>query len=138
MRDIDIAKDLLKKNNVSLVIVKNGEIILEDTQKGIKPLLEAILEKNNELTGASLADKVIGKAAAMLCVKGGIKEVYARIISEDAIEILQENKVALEYTSKVPYIQNRTKTDLCPIEKMAKGENDVEKLIKGISQFIKM
>jgi iron complex outermembrane receptor protein len=38
------------------------------------------------LDGASIADKVIGKGAAALMIAGCIKEVYADVISEAAME----------------------------------------------------
>ncbi|MCY6957513.1 DUF1893 domain-containing protein [Clostridium brassicae] len=134
--DIKMAKGYLIENRVSLVIVKDGQVIIEEVDRGIKPLFKAVLEKAEFIDGGALADKVIGKAAAMLAVKGNIKNIYAKMISESAIQVLNDNGIPVEYELKVPYILNRDKTDSCPVEKMAKYEDDTEMLIEKIKVFL--
>ena len=41
LNDIKIAKEILIKEDLALVVVKNGEIVYKSKDKGIKPLLEA-------------------------------------------------------------------------------------------------
>lgn len=136
-KDIKMAKKYLIENKVSLVIVKDGQVIIEESGRGIKPLFKAVLEKAEIIDGGVLADKVIGKAAAMLAVKGNIKKIYTKMISESAIQVLSNNDISVEYELKVPYILNRDKTDSCPVEKMAKYEDDTERLIEKIKEFLK-
>ncbi|MCY6371346.1 DUF1893 domain-containing protein [Clostridium ganghwense] len=138
MKDIELAKKHLLENNLSLVIVKDGKVVVEKNERGIKPLFMAVLEKKDTIDGGVLADKVIGKAAAMLSVKANLKCIYTKMISENAIEVLKDNNISFEYDLKVPYIMNRTKTDSCPVEKMAKDEENVEHLIKKIKNFLKI
>ncbi|WP_427340567.1 DUF1893 domain-containing protein [Caloranaerobacter sp. DY30410] len=138
MRDIELAKNYLHEQNLSLVIVKDNKVILKEREKGIKPLLKAVLEKKELIKGGALADKVIGKAAAMLSVSANINSVYTKLISYDAIDILKKWNVELEYEKKVPYILNRDKTGLCPIERLSMEQDNVNILIEDIKGFLKL
>lgn len=138
MKNIEIAKKYLLENNLSLVIVKNGKVVVQENDRGIKPLFISILEKKEEIDGGVLADKVIGKAAAMLSSKANIKHIYTKMISGSAVEVLKNNNISLEYDLKVPNILNRTKTGSCPVEKMAKDEENVEALIEEIKKFLNL
>ena len=84
MNDLEKAKELLVKEQLSLVIVNNGEIVYSSSDFGIKPMYTAVREYKHLLKGASVADKVIGRAAAMLLQYGEIKEVYTNLISKKA------------------------------------------------------
>ena len=45
------------------------------------------------MRGAQIADKVIGKAAAVLMVLGRVQEVYTDIISEPALVLLRRANI---------------------------------------------
>lgn len=136
MEDINIAKDYLLSNKMSMVIVKNGSIIVESKDRGIKPIFDVYTKSKEHLIGATVADKVIGKAAAMILLNGGIKSLYAELISESAINIFKTSGINVEYTKKVPLILNREGNDMCPIEKLSSNTVDVNKLISDIDKFI--
>lgn len=138
MHDLETAKKILFEKNYSLVVVKNGEVIFTSREKGIKPLLSAVLEKEETIEEGSLADKVIGKAAAMLCIRAGFKSVFADIMSESAVELLEKSDIKYEYNTKVQYILNRNKSDMCPVEKIAQSHEDTAKLIGDIKKFLQM
>lgn len=135
--DIEIAKKYLIEENLTMAIVKNRRVILKSTERGIKPLFMAIMDKKDAIKGGSLADKVIGKAAAMLCAKGGIYQIYTRTISQGAVDILEAKSISYNYDNKVDYILNRTKSGLCPVENLSKDQADVDILIKDIESFLK-
>jgi len=81
-----------------------------------------------------VADKVVGKAAAMLFIKGKVKELYAAIISEHACAVLDSNNVPYTFGEKVPYIINRANTGMCPMETTVLGVDDVDEayiILKG-------
>lgn len=122
MNNLDKAKEMLKDN--SLALVKNEKVYLSDL-KGVKPLLD-FLKNNVDLEGFSLADKVIGKGVAFLILKAKIKNVYTKIISKPALDLLIKNDIEVYYDLLVENIINRTKTDLCPIEKVVLEVNDVD------------
>lgn len=122
MNNLDKAKEMLKDH--SLALVKNEKVYLSDL-KGVKPLLD-FLKNNVDLEGFSLADKVIGKGVAFLILKAKIKNVYTKIISKPALDLLIKNDIEVYYDLLVENIINRTKTDLCPIEKVVLEVNDVD------------
>ena len=71
---------------------------------------------DQDLRGFCAADKVVGKAAAMLYCLIGVSEVYARIISEPALAVLKAEGIGVFYDQIVPAIRNRTGTGFCPME----------------------
>lgn len=114
MDNLEIAKQKLKNGEYTYVICKNEEIYTS-IERGVKPLVK-LLEKRINLEGFSAADKVIGKATAFLYILLGIKEVYANVISESALTILNEYKISIKYDKIVEYIVNRKKDGICPFE----------------------
>jgi len=136
MKDIELAKKLLNDEEKALVIVKDGKVLYSSEGKGIKPLYLALIELKDQLQGSSVADKVIGRAAAMICQHAGIKEVHAKLISEKAIDVLKNTSIAYEYEIMVPYIKNRDLSGMCPIESLSLEANTIDELMLKISTFL--
>lgn len=135
MKDIDIAKLILKEEDLTLVVIKNGEVIFKSKDKGIKPMYLLATEMKTEAQGGYLADKVIGKGAAMLCGHIGIKEVYTELISNGGIITLNRNNIPFTIEESCAYIKNRDKTDYCPIEKLSLKIEDPILLLDAIKRF---
>ena len=112
---LEQAKSLLLTSASTIAVVSNGEVFTSH-ERGVKPLLHLLTEKKGFLKGASVADKVIGKAAALLMVLGEIKEVHTLIISEPAIKVFEKYNIPCFYDKKVDRIVNRTGDGLCPME----------------------
>jgi hypothetical protein len=127
MQDLEKAKKKLNENNLSLVIIKNLDLIFETSSQGIKSFLETIERFKKKLEGASVADKVVGKAIALLCVYSKIKEIYAKTLSEQGEEILKKYLIKYEYDYLVKKILNRNGTDICPFEKLVLDISEPEK-----------
>lgn len=136
MKDVEIAKKYLEQENLTIAVVKNGVLLFKSQSKGIKPMYTLATEKKEISEGASIADRVIGKGAAMLCKYMGIKEVYGELLSNSAMDVLDESNILYSYNKVCPYIKNRDKTDLCPIEKMATNIDDIELLLDRIEEFL--
>jgi hypothetical protein len=83
-----------------------------------------------------VADKVIGKAAAMICEHAGIKELSTKLISEKAVNVLKNTSIIFEYEKLVPYIKNRDQTGMCPIEKLSLEATNIDELLLKISKII--
>jgi hypothetical protein len=118
-KDLDIAQFRLNNEDLSLVIVKNEKVIFETKKPGINGLLQAIETLDKNLVKSSVADKIVGVAAAMLCVYTGVSSVFAMTISGPGIKVLKDNKIAYLFENKVSNIMDRSKTDVCPFEKQA-------------------
>lgn len=131
MKDIEKAKELLLEPK-TLVLVK-GDTTYTSELNGIKPLINFISD-GYDLKDFSMADKIIGKAQSMLAVKANIKEVYAKVLSISAKTILEKYNIPYTYDVLTEKIINRTKDDICPMEKAVKGIDDIEeayKILKG-------
>ncbi len=125
-QDLELAKLKLIAEDFSLVIVKNGKVIFETKKQGINGFLQAFEKLNKKLVAASVADKVVGLAAAMLCVYAGVTSVFALTISEEGIRVLEDNNIVYQFEKKVLNILNRSKNDVCPFEKLAMDARTVE------------
>ncbi len=112
--NLEKAKMLLNINDHTCVL-SDGQTILTDKRRGVRPLLD-ILESRRNVSDFSAADKVVGKAAAFLYCLLGVKYLYARVISQSALDVLVNAQVCVEYDQLVPAIRNRTNDGFCPME----------------------
>lgn len=113
--NLEKAIKILKDNHFTFVAVNENNIISDDNI-GIKPLMN-LIENKVDLKGYSVADKVIGKAAAFLYILLNVNEVYVYTVSKHALSIFNENNVTVYYEKLVDNIINRDKTGICPMEK---------------------
>lgn len=112
--DLSRAKEELSAGGYTCVICRDS-LTYHTTERGVRPLLNW-LENGTDLSGGCAADKVVGKAAAMLYCLLKVKAIYAGVLSQPAKEVLDRHGVAVEYSKIVDAIENRTKTGLCPME----------------------
>jgi len=107
----------------SLEVFFNDELIFVSDGKWLYPLFE--LEnflKQQTCPAASLIikDKIVGRAAALLHVKLGLKTVKAAMMSDLGKEIFEHFQVNYEYENLVPRIKCRT-------EEILRTEFDAER-----------
>ena len=133
---LEKAKSLLLTSASTIAVFSNGEVFTSQ-ERGVKPLLHLLTEKKGFLKGASVADKVIGKAAALLMVLGEIKEVHTLIISEPAIKVFEKYNIPCFYDKKVDRIINRTGDGLCPMESLCLNVEEPKEAFQKITDFIK-
>ena len=113
--DLDLARALLIANkNATLVAVRDDEVIV-CTEHGIKPLL-AWVREGRDLSGFSVADKIVGKAPALLYAILGPRAVFSPVMSWTGRAVLLAAGVATSYDALVPHIQNRAKDGQCPMD----------------------
>lgn len=108
------AKSYLQEG-ITCVIIKDGQIYQAETS-GIRPLLNWLEETPCPLTDGDVADRVVGKAAAMLFRYAKIHSLYTEIISEHALQALQNSDIEVSYDTLVPYVKNRDQSGMCPME----------------------
>ena len=118
IKDLERAREILREEKLSLVIVKNGEVIFSSSSSGINSILQAIEDFGDHISGASVADKVVGKAAALLFAYSRIKGAYAVILSIEGLNTLRKNRILVDYENLVPRILNKSGKDICPFEKI--------------------
>ncbi len=125
----------LDEGNFSCVINNNDETRVY-AKRGVRDLYELNRDNDTFMKGARIADKVVGKGAAALIVRGGMKEVRAHVICTSAIEMLKDNGIKVSFDKEVPYIINNSKTDWCPLEKLVKDCKTAEECWPIIEKFV--
>ena len=133
MNDVALAKSNLAGH--SIVLCKEGKLLTSD-RRGVSPMID-FLQDGIDLSGYSVADKIVGKAAAMLFVKAGIKEVYAEILSVSGKNFLEEHGINVGYETIAEKIINRTGDDICPMEKTVADITDPEEGYEAIRNKLK-
>ena len=108
------AKAILESGDYTCVLT-DGTTVYTSTLRGVKPLVQFV-ESGSIPSGLFAADKVVGKATAYLYVLLRVREVYAQIISEPAVEVLQAHEIPVRYGKKVSNIINRKGDGICPFE----------------------
>lgn len=118
--------EILRREKCSLV-VKNHGIVTTYSKPGVRDL-EYLLDHDPEvLHGAVIADKVIGKAAAAMVVVGGVKELYAEVMSKRAIPFLEEAGIAYTYGTLVDTIKEEG--GRCQLEKITAPASTPEETV---------
>ena len=97
-------------------VICDHDRVLTSKKTGIAPLLER-WESGEALESVSVADRIVGKAAAMLLLLMGASEVYGSVMSQPALELLTAAGVQTSYGELVPGIINRTGDGSCPMER---------------------
>jgi hypothetical protein len=140
MQDLEIAKRKLNEGGLTLSIAKQGRIIYETGYHGISGFLNAIEKLHGELEGASVADKVAGKAVAFLCIYSKIRAVYASTLSRRARAMFEENEVHTEWEELVENILDKDRTMICPFEDAARDVRsppDAYRRFKALQESLK-
>jgi len=140
MQNLEIAKKRLNEKGLSLSIVNNGEIVFETVSHGISGFLEAIEKLGEKLEGASVADRVTGKAIALLCVYSKVEAVYAVTLSERAKAVFENYEVYHEWNNLVKNILDANKAGICPFEKLVtkiSNPKDAYRKFKALQKSLK-
>ena len=122
LTDLQIAKNNLVGHTICLC--KDGSRLYSES-RGIAPIM-GFIGSGADLNGYSVADVVVGKAAALLFVKCGIKCVFAKTLSILGKSVLENHGIPYEYEVLTERIINRAGTDICPMEKAVANTDDPE------------
>lgn len=123
-------KTLVTKGEASCVAAKDGVIVGKASGKGLAPLFTLLAER--KLAHALVVDKVIGRAAAAVCIVGKVKKVHALLMGADALTLLKAHGVECAAEKTVPKILNRDLTDGCPMEQTVEGIEDPAEMVKAL------
>lgn len=137
MKDIDIAKRKLISGDLTLAVVKNGELIYNSKERGVLPIYIAVTDPQYDTEGAAVADKVTGKGAALLCVYGKIGRLHTGTISESAAAVLKDAGIACTFDNLAGFIKNRQGDGRCPVEILTKDVEKPEDAMEPIKNFLK-
>lgn len=135
MNALTIAKYRFQNEDLSFVLVNEDNMIISE-ERGIIPMYKAVTESKKLTKGASVADKVVGKAAAMLAVYGKISYIFAELTTFSAIKICKKHGIEIEYDKSVKAIQNRDQTGDCPMEQLSERVSIPKEMVDKIAEFI--
>lgn len=133
---MDTLTRMLHEGGYSCVIAHATEI-RTFAQRGVADLYDLLHHDAPFLEEALVADKVVGKAAAALMISGRIKRLHTDVISKPALSLLQEAGIEVQAGRIVPFIENRTRTDWCPLEKICYPLRPVNEILRAIEEFIR-
>ena len=125
----------LHSGNYSCVIAC-GSDVRTFSQKGVADLYDLLKNEPDFLKTASVADKIVGKAAAALMILGGVAKIYADMISTPAREILEQSNIKVQFGKEVSVIENKDRTGMCPVETLVKNCSTVQEILPIVEEFI--
>lgn len=130
------AISLITEGRAECVLVRDGEVIVRESGHGVSPLLTMYDSHGDQMRGAVVVDKVIGRAAACIAICGGASHVHGELMSEDAVTFLADNHISSSYTTLVPRILNRNLDGLCPLEQSVLGLTDPEEALAALRRRV--
>ena len=131
--DLEKAKEALATHTIALC---KGDDIVTSGERGIKPMV-GFIDEGRKLDGYSVADRTVGKAAALLFVYAGIKSVYAHVLSESGKKVLEVHGIPYEYATLTERVVNRTGDGICPMELATANIDDPTEALAAIKKQLK-
>ncbi len=133
--ELNRAKALLEDGGYTCVLLQ-GTQVHTSTQRGVKPLLD-LLDQGADVRGFSAADKVVGKATALLYCLLGVRAVYAPVVSSAAAQVLEQHGIQLVCGEIAGFIWNRRRTGPCPMETAVRDIPDPETALAAVRETLK-
>jgi hypothetical protein len=121
---LELARKRLREGRLGLSIVKNGCILYESAQRGVYGFVDAVKKEGTMLQGASVADRVVGEAVALLCVYAKIRAVYAVTLSRGGEAVLRRFCVRHEWDDLIENVLTVDRGGMCPLERLVAGVLD--------------
>lgn len=125
---------ILQDGNHSLVVA--GDRIRTFDGRGISDLYDLLTEHPGWLREASVADKVVGKGAAALLILGGVRELFAGVVSTSALGLLKDSGIPVRFSQEVAHIVNRKGDGVCPVETLCKECTTAAQCLPLIREFV--
>ena len=94
--------DTLHTEQCSLAILHEGNIRTFDGH-GVRRLYNIINDEPELFFKAKLAVKAVGHSAARMMVEGGVTEVHAEVMSQQAYDVLHDAGIAISFDKKVDH-----------------------------------
>jgi hypothetical protein len=104
-----------KESGLSILVLKGEKVLFSSDKEMLKPLIEAI--GSVDMHGATVYDKIVGRAAMLLFVKAKVKEVFALVASKTAVQVAEQYEIPFVVEELTERIINRKGDDICPMEK---------------------
>ncbi len=103
----------------TLQVYEEDNLLFSSSKDRLIPLLEYIDKFAPCHRQVVIFDRIMGNAAALLCIQAGCSEVYSPLGSQLAIKTLERYSIKYHFTEVVPHIQKPNGQDMCPMEKLS-------------------
>jgi len=110
----------------TLRVYKDDSLVFNSTEDRLLPLLEYVRTLADNYADVVIFDKIVGRAAALLCVKAKSRAVFSPLGSRLAAEAFEEYGIEYYLEQIVPFITAADKKDMCPMEKLSLGKDPEE------------
>jgi len=134
---LELVRDIINTTDVSIVVVKNSQVLTKKKGDGIKPILEVVEELGESIHESIVGDRILGKASALVCRYAKIRAVYSPQATKTAIALLIMGGIPVQVDHMIPHISNRDGSGLCPFEKILENIIDPEEAYNILSKKIK-
>lgn len=134
--DLELARAILIATKGATCVAVCGDDMLVSFDKGVSPLLKWLAE-GKSLEGYSVADKVVGKAPALLYALLGPAAVFAPVMTESARAVFLANNIACGYDTLVKRISNRAGDGQCPMDSSVANVFDPSEAERVIRERVK-
>ncbi len=135
MTDLELAKQVWTKDRLTFVLVKDGTVLKTGTRDGIGELIETLDALKDRARDASLADKIVGKAVAMVARQAGLRAIYSPLASQAALDALAPTHIPLQYDRLVPLILNKRNDGPCPMERLTLPISEPQQAVDALREF---
>ena len=129
-KDLEKAVSLLQGDHTCVLC--RGEEVLTTCARGVRPLLQWLDGGVGE--GFCAADRVVGWGAAFLYRLLGVRAVYARVVSEPAVQVLEAGGIRVYPGQVVPGIINRAGNGPCPFEAAVMDITQPQEALRAIRE----
>ena len=130
---IERLKNILSHGDYTIVVGNPAvERIFTSRERGVKALVHLIDTDPVLLRGATIADKVVGRAAAALMLRSGVSRLHSRVITSSAIAMLAQHG-----DTETDMIANRARTGRCPLDTLCAPLSDPAEMEAAIRRFYK-
>lgn len=137
MDDLKKARLTLKNRDLNLVLVKDGELIFESRLPNVKGLLKVKEKVGGRARECTLGDRVVGRAAALICAYLGVQAVFGVVMSEGAEKVLENEDITYNHEKLVPFIKDEKDGSTCPFEELVENLEDPEKAYREVKSRVK-
>lgn len=135
MTDLERARSRFAEGGYTCVLCRE-DTLYTSTRAGVAPLMEWIAD-GVDLRGFAAADKIVGKAQAILAVLAGLREVFAPVMSTGGRDYLERHGIGASFDTLVPLIVNRQGIGSCPMEATVAAIEQPEEGLRALQAKIK-
>ena len=129
---IERLKNILSHGDYTIVVGNPAvERIFTSRERGVKALVHLIDTDPVLLRGATIADKVVGRAAAALMLRSGVSRLHSRVITSSAIAMLAQHGTTVDFDTETDMIANLD-TLCAPLSDPAEMEAAIRRFYKDL------